>query len=345
MIIWSARALIIALALGAVGYLLSPVWLTLAVCVLLYLLLEPLTATLQALGARKDLAIAASLLPPLVLLGLAAAYAVDTARLYLPQLDGDLTRLQQGLAGLLTDLGQQWPLLAGLTSQLAEQSRDWQPGDWWQLDKVLASTSLVASLIINVLLVPPLAWFMLRDYRTLRDRLLSLLPNNQFELGWLLYQRISVRLQAYLRGLFLQALILSTLTASGFWLIGLPSPLMLGALTGIAGLIPYLGPFLALLAPVLLSLLGPGLDGQLLLEIIIVLVIGFGFDNLVVIPFLLASSVNLHPAVALLAVVVAGAIGGITAMVIVIPLLGMLRIVASTLYGGLGDAGEAITAS
>lgn len=336
MIIWTARALIIALAVGAIGYLLSPVWLTLAICVLLYLLLEPLTATLQALGARKDLAITASLLPPLLLLGFAGVYAIDTGRLYLPQLDGDLGRLQHGFTALLNDLGQHWPVLAGLTNQLAEQSRNWQPGNRWQLDQLLASTSLIASLVINVLLVPPLAWFMLRDYRSLRDRLLSLLPNSQFELGWLLYQRISVRLQAYLRGLFLQALILSSITAGGFWIIGLPSPLMLGVLTGVAGLIPYLGPFLALLAPVLLSLLGPGLDGQLLLEIILVLVIGFGFDNLVVIPFLLASSVNLHPAVAVLAVVIAGALGGIAAMVIVIPLLGMLRIVATTLYGGLG---------
>ena len=69
----------------------------------------------------------------------------------------------------------------------------------------------------------------------------------------------------------------------------------------VAGLVPYLGPLLAMLAPVLMMVAGPGLDPGTLMEIVLVLAVGFGFDNAVVIPFLLAGSVNLHPAVAMLA--------------------------------------------
>jgi len=75
------------------------------------------------------------------------------------------------------------------------------------------------------------------------------------------------------------------------------------------------------------------------MEIVLVLAVGFGFDNAVVIPFLLAGSVNLHPAVAMLAVVIAGHVGGITGMVLVIPLLGMLRIISETTWRGLQSSG------
>ncbi len=206
-------------------------------------------------------------------------------------------------------------------------------------ERLLASTSWLANLILNLALVPPLAWFLLRDYRGWRDRALALLPNNQFELGWLMYHRVCTRLQAYLRGLALQAMILAAITATGFWLIGLPSPLLLGILTGVAGFVPYLGPLLALIAPVLMMVAGPGLDPGTMMEIILVLAVGFGFDNAVVIPFLLAGTVNLHPAVAVVAVVIAGHVGGVTGMVLVIPLLGMLRIITETTYRGLQSSG------
>jgi len=333
--VWFSRLLIGGIILLAIGYLMAPLWLALLLSALLYLLLEPFVAPLQAAGVRKDLAIATVLLPPLILLVVAVAHGVNLTRDYLPQIGTDLEHLQRSVGLLLGGLDDQVEGILGMRLHLAEQSEAFNLRDWVQAERLIASTSVLGNLLLNLTLVPLLAWFMLRDYRGLRDRLLSFLPNHQFELGWLMYHRVCVRLQAYLRGLVFQALILASITAIGFWLIGLPSPLMLGALTGIAGLVPYLGPLLAMLAPVLMMIAGPGLDGGMLLEIIVVLMIGFGFDNLVVIPFLLAGSVNLHPAVALVAVIIAGNLGGIVAMVLVIPLLGMARIIVETMLGGL----------
>jgi predicted PurR-regulated permease PerM len=339
--IWALRMLIGALIVAAIGYLLTPLWIAALFCVLFYLLLEPLVSTLQAAGVRKDLAIAGALLPPLIGLVWGAAHLIESLRDYLPQLGSDLEQLQQGvaraLAGLDSYLQSTFSMHLNLAAQAESIQLDMRGAA--KAERLLASTSWLANLILNLALVPPLAWFLLRDYRGWRDRALALLPNNQFELGWLMYHRVCTRLQAYLRGLALQAMILAAITATGFWLIGLPSPLLLGILTGVAGFVPYLGPLLALIAPVLMMVAGPGLDPGTMMEIILVLAVGFGFDNAVVIPFLLAGTVNLHPAVAVVAVVIAGHVGGITGMVLVIPLLGMLRIITETTYRGLQSSG------
>lgn len=334
---WSLRWAGAVLVVLAIGYLLMPIWIAVLLCVLLYLMLEPLVGALQAAGARKDLAIACTLLPPLLVLVFGAIYLIDAVRAYLPQLGQDLEQLQAGIGHTLAELDLYLASMTGGQLGLAEQFANLQLDlrGTARAERLLASTSWFANLLLNLSLVPPLAWFLLRDYRRWRDQTLALLPNSQFELGWLMYHRVCTRLQAYLRGLVVQALILATITATGFWLIDMPSPLLLGFLTGVAGLVPYLGPVLAMIAPVLMTIANGGLDPGTLLEIVLVLAVGFGFDNVVVIPFLLAGSVNLHPAVAMVAVVIAGHVGGIAGMVLVIPLLGMLRIVAETTWHGL----------
>ena len=332
---WLSSEAIGALMVAAAGYLLPPLWIAALLCILFYLLLEPVVSSLQAAGVRKDLAIATALLPPLIGLVYFAVYLVDAGREYLPQAGADIEQLQQGITRTIAGFDIHLESILGTQLQLANQVAALDLRGWIQPERLLASTSWLANVLLNLALVPPLAWFFLRDYQSWRDRALSLLPNHQFELGWLMYHRVCNRLQAYLRGLVLQALILASITSVGFWLIGMPSPLLLGALTGVAGLVPYLGPVLALIAPVMMMIAGPGLDPGTLLEIILVLAVGFGFDNAVVIPFMLAGSVNLHPVVAMVAVVVAGHVGGITGMVLVIPLLGMLRIIIETTYRGL----------
>ena len=337
----SVRYLFAAAALLVGLWVLYPVWLALFLAALLYLMLEPVVARMQARQVPQARAIALALLPPLLILGWAATYGFNALRGYLPQLPADLAYLQAGAVRALIDietfLSSSIPISAPLSAQLAAIDINAAI----DLDQLLESSSVVAQLAINFALVPPLAFFILRDFHTVRDRFINLLPNRHFELGWLIYNRVSNRLQAYLRGLLLQQLILATITGTGFWLAGFPSPVLLGVLTGVAGLVPYLGPLLAMVAPLVIVLGDTGMATADIWQAVMVLAVGFGFDNLVVIPFLLAGTVNIHPAVALVAVVIAGHFAGIPGMILVIPLLGMARIVTESIYHGLRPASVA----
>lgn len=333
---WLPKLIIAIAGLLLLGWALSPIWLALLVSVMLYLLLEPVTSALQARGLSRNKAIMLSLFPPLIVLIYATAYSVNVLREYLPQLASDLEHLQISAAAALLELQTSLGSAIGVTLDLAERARVLDLNAMLKTDRLLESTSVFANIAINLALVPPIAYFLMRDFRVWRDRALSLLPNNQFELGWIMYYGVSTKMQAYLRGLLWQTLILATITSTGFWLAGFPSPILLGLLTGIAGLVPYIGPLLAMVAPLIMLLAAPEFDPTAILEIIIILSIGFGFDNLVTIPFLLAGTVNVHPGIAMVAVIIAGHVGGIPAMILVIPVLGMLKIVLQSLLNGLG---------
>lgn len=332
---WLPKLVLVVATLLLLGWILSPIWLAILISALLYLLLAPVTSTLQARGIGRNRAILLSLLPPLLLLIYAATYSINLLRDYLPNLANDLEHLQQSAALALFQFEAHLEAALGIRLRLAEQTQVLDLNAMMKTDKLLESGGIFANLAVNLALVPPLAYFLLRDYRRWRDSALNLLPNHQFELGWIMYFGVSTRMQAYLRGLLWQGLILATITSTGFWLAGFPSPILLGVLTGIAGLVPYLGPVLAMAAPLIMLLSAPEFQASSIIEIIIILSIGFGFDNLVTVPFLLAGTVNLHPGIAMVAVVVAGHVGGIPAMILVIPLLGMLKIVLQTLVNGL----------
>ncbi|MDF1781751.1 MAG: AI-2E family transporter [Alcanivoracaceae bacterium] len=333
---WPLRLVLVSIGLAVLAWVLSPIWLALLISVLFYLLLSPLVSMLLARGASRDRAIIMSLLPALLILVYAAVYSINSLRNYLPHLAADLEHLQQSATLALLQFETYLEQMIGLRLRLAENAQVLDLNDILQTDKLLESTGVFANIAINLTLVPPIAYFLLRDFRRWRDNALSLLPNEHFELGWLMYYGVSTRMQAYLRGLLWQALILACITSTGFWIAGFPSPILLGVLTGVAGLVPYLGPFLAMIAPLVMLLSAATFDPGSILQILLVLTVGFGFDNLITVPFLLAGTVNLHPIVAMVAVVVAGNVGGIPAMILVIPVLGMLKIVLQTLLNGLG---------
>ena len=334
-----AQLALVLVLLLAVLYALKPLWGALILACLFYLLLHPVVLRLRTRGWPRDGAIMLALGAPLLALGWLFHYLMLQAANYLPRLPEDLRQLQTGLARMLSELDQRLQLLTGLQTRLAEQFHELRPETWLNTEQLLSSSGWIAAIGINGVLAPVLAFFLLRDYRRLRDRALALLPNHRIELGWLLYRRIAGRLQSYLRGLLMQATILATVTATGFALAGFPSAVLLGLLTGVAGLVPYLGPFLALVPPALVLLASPALGLESVVEAILVIVAGFGFDNLVVIPFLLAGTVNVHPALALMAVLAAGHLAGIPGMVIIIPLLGMVGIVIKTLLEAPGRGG------
>lgn len=316
-------------------WLLAPVWGALLLSVLLYLLLQPAVVRLQTRGWSPTNAILLTLGLPLLALGVLGFYLTLELANYLPRLSEDLTRLQNGVASVLYSFETRLDKITGVHLRLSEYSRNLDMSSWLNTEQLISSSGWLFSIAINVLLTPMLAFFLIRDYRAFRDRLMTLLPNHRVELGWLMYRRISSRLRQYLRALFLQATILATITAIGFAIAGFPSAILLGVLTGIAGLVPYLGPFLAMIPPFLVLMTTPGFDPERLGHAALVLLTGFGFDNLVVIPFLVAGTVNLHPALALVAVLVAGHVAGIAGMVIVIPLLGVIGIIGRTLLEGL----------
>lgn len=202
-------------------------------------------------------------------------------------------------------------------------------------DAVVSSAGIMVQSVFALVFIPLITFFLLRDYRKMRNTAMSWFPNRAYELAWLIYFRVAKKLQNYIRSVFMQSAIIAMITVTGFYIIGLDTAVLFGVLAGLLNLIPYVGPLLSMLPPMLVALGVDSPDVWMLISIAAVVMTAQLIDNVVVIPSLIANTVDLHPMLILLGVVVFGYFFGFVGMLIAIPSLATSKIILKGLVNGL----------
>ncbi|MEQ9365627.1 MAG: AI-2E family transporter [Leptospirales bacterium] len=166
-------------------------------------------------------------------------------------------------------------------------------------------------------------------------RLMYMVPNRYFEMVILLVYNIYESIIAYIKGLSIQFVILSTVFCAGFYLIGLPYWPVIGLVAATVNIIPYLGPALGAIPAVAVALLEGGdgaAGGGLVLPALIVIGVAQLIDNALIQPIILARSVELHPLIAIMAVITMQQYLGIIGMVVAIPLASIVMVSIEIMY-------------
>lgn len=135
-------------------------------------------------------------------------------------------------------------------------------------------------------------------------------------------------LRLWLKARLLAMAAVGVLTGLGTWAIGLPAPLVLGLLAGLADVVPLVGPFIGAVPGVLLAL---NQDWETLAWTVLVYVAVQQLEGYVLTPLLDQRMVSVPPALLLFSVVAAGAVLGLPGVV----LAGPLTVVAMVLIGKL----------
>lgn len=336
-------AAVIAVFLASM-YLISSVLIPVVISLTLYALFEPATIYLVRHNVNHSL----SILIVLVLLVFVTFIAIGFA---LPQLieqagllQAKLPQILSKLEGFLTHYNQQISELVGtefdaseiIVTMLSESSTFAQ-------SLLLSLSNKLINIIIFLLLIPFLTYYMLKDFRSVRNRLMNWLPNSNFELGWLIYHRVSKQLLAYTRGVMIQSMIMATVCIIGFSIIGLDIPVLLGAMTGILNLIPYVGPIISIVLSLLVASAMTPFDPSLLYLPVVVIITAQVVDNVVVIPSLIANAVNLHPVEVILGIMIIGGAFGTVGVILAIPAIATGKIIYHNLYTDIHNAGKKST--
>jgi len=199
----------------------------------------------------------------------------------------------------------------------------------------LSMASYFNNVAFSLLLIPLISFFLLRDFRTLRNEAMQLLPNRYFELGWLVYNGAANQLQSYVRGISIQAVIMGVICTVGFWICGIDYAPLLGMLTALLNLIPFFGISLAKVPPVLVVLLSDQPD---MLSAGLALGVVFAaqaVDSAFVMPRIVAKSANLHPLTVMLSVALAGYYFGFFGLILVVPILFSMKVIYTELLTGM----------
>ena len=185
------------------------------------------------------------------------------------------------------------------------------------------------------IIVPFVLFFFLGQGRKIKRAIIELVPNRYFELVLNLQHRIDAQLGGYMRGMALSVMIVSILSITLLYLIGLEQFLVIGLLAGLANVIPYLGPLIGIIAGVIAAVLQYStLSFGVILPVILVFLFVQIIDNVFVAPVVVARSVNLHPLLVIFAVLVGSELFGAVGMLLAVPTTAVIKVSVRTIYEG-----------
>jgi len=200
--------------------------------------------------------------------------------------------------------------------------------------QIVSFAADMVSVISTVVIIPFVTFFLLKDGRDMKKLFISYIPNRYFEMSLNVLHKVDQQLGGYLRGQFIEAFVVGILAIIALWILGIKYFILIGVFAGLANLIPYVGP-VAGAVPAILVVIANGGDSTLIAYIILAFTIIQLIDNTVMQPLVLSKSVNLHPLIIVLAVLIGGKFFGVLGMFLAVPVAGILKVTSSELYHGI----------
>ena len=198
--------------------------------------------------------------------------------------------------------------------------------------------------VTNLVLIPILAFFFLRDWDRFVERVAALVPRNHLATVTRLAQESDSVLGGFLRGQFLVMAALAVLYGVGLWLVGIKVGILIGLIAGILSFVPYLGPTSVVLMGSIAALV-QGLGWQGLLGVGVVWALAQVIESYVLTPKLVGDRIGLHPMAVIFAVMAGGVLFGFLGMLLALPVAAvsnvMLRFAVERYRASRTYAGDA----
>jgi len=170
--------------------------------------------------------------------------------------------------------------------------------------------------VVAVLFTIAATWYWVTERDAMINVLVRLAPEAKRENARRTYLEIDRRLGSYTRLKFVMVFVIGTVLAVGFYLVGLPYPLLIGGAVSLFEIIPVVGPAIGVL---LVIAVGLPESVHVTVLAVVVLVAVREFQSYVINPHVMGRSVGLSPLVTLVTVSVVGLLFGALAVVLAIP--------------------------
>ncbi len=176
-----------------------------------------------------------------------------------------------------------------------------------------------------LILIPILAFFLLKDAESFRRSALLMLPRGRWRWrGDEFFQDINSTLAAYIRAQLTACLLIGIICSIGFTLLGLPGGLVMGFIAGVFEFVPLVGPLTVAFLAALLAMFNAGpFNAFLVLLFLGVLRI---IHDYAVYPKLIGQGIHLHPLAVIFAILAGEKLAGVTGIFLAIPVVAILTV-------------------
>jgi predicted PurR-regulated permease PerM len=192
-------------------------------------------------------------------------------------------------------------------------------------DFITARLSSFYQILLMASFIPFLVYFMLSWHDHINRSFLQLFHGEARVVAARSLQGIAEMVRAFVVGNFLLGLLLAVMSSAMFWMMRLPYPLLVGPLSGLLSLVPYVGLPLAM-APPLFAALGPNTVPVYVLVVVSVSMLHLLALNLLY-PKVVGSRVHLNPLVVTFSLMLWGFLWDAPGLLLAIPLTAGLKAV------------------
>lgn len=325
---WAA----VLLGLVVMVYLLSPILSPFLIGMLLAYLGDPLVDRLEKYGLSR-------------VLGVLMVFAAGTGVLALalvvliPMLGNQIAALRDQIPGMLawvTDVALPWvemrtgvPIteirLADVSGRIRENLSEHTNIIGPVLAQATRSTMGLLTWLVNLVMIPVVGFYLLRDWDLIVERAKGLLPRDHEPLVVKLFHDCDEVLGAFIRGQLLVMLGLGILYSLGLWIVGLELALLIGMVAGLASIVPYLGFAVGLAAALVAAIFQFG-DVFHLLGVVAVFTVAQTIEGTVLTPWLVGDRIGLHPVAVIFAILAGGQLFGFVGVLLALPVAAVIMV-------------------
>lgn len=134
--------------------------------------------------------------------------------------------------------------------------------------------------------------------------------------------KINNILRNYVKGTLLSGFIIFISSTIMFYILDFDNSIFLGLICGITNIIPFIGPYIGAIIPCLISFTKSTTFGILIIVIIFIIQL---IEGNIINPIIMKKSINMHPVISIMSVIVFGYFFGIFGMIFAIPLVASIK--------------------
>ena len=338
--VWTAvGAAALAFVLIRVAGAVRVIWLPMAFAFGLVLLLEPTVRWLERRGVHRIIATFLAFLGLLAAIVAVVAIVYPTVQSQITEFAQRLPELYQGLREWLGEIVGRfgWDLDEFLGAGALEEWLN-DPANQETIRNLLTGFGSGAGFLIRgvteavviVLLAPVLAIYLLIDLPRFKVNAVNLTPPSLRDEVIYVGRDVATAMGSFVRGQLLVALIVGVASSIGLWIIDLPFWLLVGIISGLLNMIPFLGPVAGGALAFIISLLNAD-PWQGVLAVAIYTGIQ-QVDNHLITPLIQRTRVHLSPFAIVIALVIGGSVAGLLGVLVAVPATAAIRIIAGHLW-------------
>ncbi len=200
------------------------------------------------------------------------------------------------------------------------------------LSQATASGLALIGFAANLLLVPVVSFYLLRDWDLMMAKIRGLLPRDREARIVSLAGECHDVLGAFVRGQLLVMLALGVIYAGGLMLVGLELGLLIGLLAGLAAIVPYMGFVVGIGAAIVAGLFQFGGELYPMIGIVAVFMIGQALEGMVLTPLLVGDRIGLHPVAVIFAILAGGELFGFTGVLLALPVAAVIMVLVRHMH-------------